>query len=243
VTATDSAQHLLFLLATILLAAPAAAAGPEQLEQVEPEGGAWQSEYYGEFGSTGRFGRSHALEALYGVSDRLALGVEIEGEAEAGDFTVEEVGALALLRLTDPETAPLGVGTLLSASFDRDGNLSEAEARLIVERQDERSWLQLNVMLRHVDEEDGSSELLAYGWNASGKVADIFWLGVEGSGQPARLGGLEAGFENGHFVGPAALFEFEPSANSELELGIAWFGRFAGEGPKSTVRFFAQFGF
>ena len=82
----------------------------------------------------------------------------------------------------------MGAGIMASVRLDDSGTLSEAEARLIVEQQSEKWWGQANIMLRHVNEDGERGELLAYGWNISHAIADSVWLGVEGSGQAARLG-------------------------------------------------------
>ena len=71
-----------------------------------------------------------------------------------------------------------------SVRFDEDVKLSEAEARLILEQKTDRFWGQGNVMLRHANEDGEKGELLAYSWNLSTALADDFWLGIEGSGQP-----------------------------------------------------------
>jgi hypothetical protein len=223
--------------------APAYAEAPEQLDQLEPEGGEWQAEYYGQFGSTDGNERQHSLEIYYGVSDSLAIGVEVEAEAEDGDFGFGEAGISALYKFNDPEEAPLGLGVLLSARLDDEATLSEAEARFIAEKKSDTWWGQANVMLRHVNEDDEKGELLAYGWNLSHSVTDQFWLGVEGSGQIAKLGGFDLGFDKAHFIGPAAMLELEVAEDKEVEIGFAWFRRLSDESPRNTARFFVQFDF
>ena len=219
---------------------PAYAESPEQLDQLEPDGGEWQFEYYGQFGTTDDTERQHSFEAYYGVSDTLAIGVEIEGEAEDGDFEFGEAGVSLLYKFKEAEDGELGVGVMGSVRFDEDVNLSEAEARLILEQKTDRFWGQGNVMLRHANEDGEKGELLAYSWNLSTALADDFWLGIEGSGQAARLGGFDGDFEPAHFAGPAITYEWEPVEDAEIEFGLAWFRRLGDEGPRNTVRLFIQ---
>jgi hypothetical protein len=229
--------------AAICLAAPASAEGPEQLDQLEPGNGEWQVEYNGQFGSTAAFERLHSVEAFYGVSEALAVGIEAEAEAVAGELRFGEASLVGLFRIADANSAPLGAGLMLAAGLDDDGGLAEAEARLILEKQTERWWGQANIMLRHANEDAESGELLAYGWNLSHVIADGIWIGVEGSGQAARLGGFGAGFDAAHFAGPAFACELEPSQDSEVEIGLAWLFRLGDEGPRQTARLSVQFSF
>jgi hypothetical protein len=216
---------------------------PEHLDQLEPGNGEWQVEYAGQFGSSETVERPHGIEAYRGISDAIAVGVEIEGEVDDGDFRVGEFGLSLLTRFGSQEEGELGTGALLSASIDDEGNLSEAEARVIVEQKGDAWWGQANAMLRHVNEGGEKGELLAYGWNISRAVTDNVWLGVEGSGQAARLGGFAGGFERAHFAGPALLVELEPAEDKELEIGLAWFRRLGDNGARNTARLFVQFGF
>lgn len=76
-------------------AAPASAqGGPEQLDQIEPEKGKWQVEYFGAFGGDG----GQVVEALVAVSDWLVLGVEIEMEGPRDRLKLESLGLVVLVR-------------------------------------------------------------------------------------------------------------------------------------------------
>jgi hypothetical protein len=233
------------VVAAISLSYPTAAWAetPEGLDQLEPDAGEWQLEYNGQFGSTKAAERPHEIEAYYGVSDKLAIGVEVEGEAEDGDFSVGEFGVSLLYRFTEADDGELGAGLMVSAALGDDGGLSEAEARFIVEQKSDKWWLQGNAMLRHANEDGDKGELLAYGWNVSHAVAGNFWFGLEGSGQAARLGGFAGGLDKAHFAGPAAVVEIEPSESSEIEIGLAWFRRLGDEGPRNAARLFVQMSF
>ena len=96
----------------------------------QPGAGEWQVEYNGQFGTTDDTERQHSVEAFYGVNDRLAIGLEVEAEAEDGDFGFGEAGLSLLYRLNDAEKGQLGAGIMASARLDESGTLSEAEARL-----------------------------------------------------------------------------------------------------------------
>lgn len=208
-------------LALLVAAGPALAAGPEQLEQLEPDGGRWQLEYYGLVADGEE--DEHSAQILYGLTDRLALGLEIESE----DFA-----PTALYRFADPEEDPVGIGVEAQAEFDGDFSLASLEGRLIVEKRAPLWWAQGNVMLRHEREAGAWESELAYGWAASRGLGEGLWFGVEGSGQ--------AGSDGGHYVGPAITIEREPMRGPEVEIGLAYQRRVGGEGPDDSVRMFVQ---
>lgn len=227
--------------AAILPQTSAHAEAPEQLDQLEPDGGEWQAEYFGQYGSTDGAERQHAIELFYGVSDSFALGVEIEADAEDGELGFGEAGISALYKFNDPEEAPVGLGVMLSARFDGDFVISEAELRVIAEKKTAQWWVQANAMLRHAHEDGEDGELLAYGWNLSHAVTEQLWLGVEGSGQAARLSGFDLGFEKAHFAGPAVVLDLDMGEDRDVEIGFAWFRRLSDSGPRNTARIFVQF--
>lgn len=233
-------MRVLLLLAACLLAAPAAGAAqaPEQIDQLEPSRGEWQAEY---FATIGRRGPSeHAIEAMYGVSDRLAVGLEIEAEYEAGELAFETLGPKALYRFTG-EGAPVAMGIQLQLGFDSDARLAEAEARLIVEAQSESWWAQGNLMVRRSSDGPWAATRLAYAWSLQHRVAKVAWFGLEASGQSAALWSQTGtGNEPGHFAGPSLTLAWEPSPGHELELGVAYLHRLASEGAGDTARMFFQ---
>lgn len=207
-----------------LAASSARAQGPEQLEQLEPNGGQWQLEYYG-------VARAHSLQALYGISDRLALGAEIEGEARGGRLSLEGVTPTALYRFSDPDAAPFGVGVEVQAEFDPKMHFAGGEARLILEHKGPRWWAQGNAMLRATRDAGDWQVNAAYGAAASRAIARGLWLGIEASGQPDHGGG--------QFAGPALTFEHD-MGGAEVEIGLAYQGRIDGEGPRDSLRVFVQ---
>lgn len=229
----------LFAIAALLLtAAPAAAQeGPEELEQLEPDGGRWQIEYYGIAGR--HASDSHALQLLYGVSDHLALGIEADGEWRGDRLRLDGVAPTLLYRFSDAEEG-FGVGVELQAELDGHARFAGAEARLILARRSARWWGQGNAMLRHVREDDAAATGLAYGWTLNRAAGGGLWLGVEGSGQAGRIGGSPLAIgDGGHFLGPALTFE-TVLPHGEIEIGIAWLRRIAGEGARDSARLFVQ---
>lgn len=218
------------------------AQSPEQLEQLEPDDGEWQAEYYGTFGSTKGAERSHSVELYHGIAPGLAIGAEVEAEADGGKLSFDELMLAAIATLRDDDDRGPGLGVMASAGFDRQLNLSGLEARLIIEQESDTWWWQGNVMLRR-QLGDNRGTMLAYGWSLQRAVANNVWLGFEGSGQAARLAGFAAGAERGQFVGPSLTAEIKTGKNSEIELGLAAFRRVAGDGPRQTVRLFVQAGF
>jgi hypothetical protein len=232
------------ILAWLLLGAPvhALAQGPEQLDQLEPGPREWQAEYFVAHGS-GDAGE-HALEILYGVGGPLAVGVEIEAENEGGGLRLETIGVKALYRFTAAD-APVGIGLQLGLGVDGHAALSEIEARLIVETRDESWWAQANVMLRREGRGDEAEAGLAYAASLQHALGGIAWLGIEASGRSAPIWrasmGAEAG--EGHRAGPSLTFDFEPAPGREIELGLAYFRRIGGEGPRDIGRAFVQLSF
>lgn len=230
---------LLALAALLLVPAPALAAGPEELEQLEPESGEWQLEYNVLVGSDGE--AEHAVQTLYGVADNLALGIEVEGASDGDGLDIEGFAPTALILFSDAEAEPFGLGLELQAEFEGEVELSGLQARLIAERRTGSWWAQANLMLRHNREEGASATGLAYAWGLSRTIREGLWLGFESSGQAARVGGSSAVFDRGnHFVGPSLTFEPRISADHEVEMGLAWHHRIAGEGPRDSVSLFVQ---
>ncbi|MDH7973331.1 hypothetical protein QH494_14165 [Sphingomonas sp. AR_OL41] len=227
------------------MASPACAQAPEQIEQLEPGKGEWQLEYYGFFGKVDDDdGNEHSLQAMAGVSEHLALGMDLQTSWSAGRLTVETIAPTALYRWSDPDNDPIGIGIELQAALDRHASLAGAEARLIVEKRSRRWWGQANLILRHTRADGATASSIAYGWSLARAVAPRLWLGAEGSGQAVRLDGDPSLAPVGaHFVGPALTWRPERPGKAEVEIGIAWLRRAAGTGPASTARLFVQLEF
>jgi len=219
--------------------APAHAEGPEQLEQLEPGRGAWQAELFGTYGRQ----QTQVAGALYGVSDRLALGVEAEAARADGPLRLDTLGLAALLRLRDPEARPIGVGVALQAAFGRGARLAEVEGRVIVEHRSGRWWLQGDVIARHAREPEASGTGIAYAGSAQHALGHSFWLGLEASGQLARIAGDPALAPAGqHYLGPSLTME-RSAGRGGIEIGLAYLYRIAGRGPGPAPRVFVQLTF
>lgn len=221
------------VLALMLLApSPALAQGPEQLVQLEPSKGEWQLEYSGAYGGEDE----HEVEALFGVTDRLAFG----GEAEFEGGVIESAGFAAVYRFAKPGEHGLGLGAALSLSVDRSGHLAAAETRVIAEGRGSRWWLQGDLILRHRREDGMGGTGGAYALSLQHALAEDLWFGIEASGQAVRLGGAEALAPRGHHhAGPSLTIERE-LGERELEVGVAWMQRIRGEGNGSGPRLFVQ---
>ncbi|WP_404333504.1 hypothetical protein AB2M62_10410 [Sphingomonas sp. MMS12-HWE2-04] len=227
-----------------LLASAAAPAwaqnGPEQLEQIEPDKGEWQLEYFGAFGGSGE----QAVEASYAVSDRIVLGAQVEVEGPRGGLTVESAGLGALVRLIEPTEAPIGLGLQFEVSVDRDGRIAELEGRGIAETRTPKWWLQADLILRRVREDRAQATGLAYATSIQRGLGEDLWAGIEASGQIARLSGEDEAAPAGqHYLGPSLTIERPIGRGAEVELGFAWLQRVRGRGPGSGPRIFAQFVF
>lgn len=219
----------------------ASAQAPEQIDQLEPGGGEWQAEYFGTFGPGGE--REHALETMFGLTDRLAVGVEIEAEYSEGAIAIDTAGLKALYRLTG-DAAPVALGLQVQLGFNDHARLAQAEARLIAEVQSDAWWAQANVMFRHSREDGENATGLAYAWSLQHSLGASAWLGLESSGQFAPLWrSAGAGAEAGHFAGPSLTFEWEMQGGNEIEFGLAYFRKIGGDGPPGSGRIFVQLGF
>ena len=218
---------------------PAQAAGPEQLEQLEPGGGEWQFEYHSLIGRGSE--DEHSLQTLKGVSDHLAIGVEVEAEWSAGTLKFDGFAPTVLYRFSDGSNR-IGIGVAAQVEFAGDLSIASTEARLILEKRSRRWWGQGNLIVNRLSEDGESGIGLAYGWGLSRSIAADVWVGAEGSGQAARLAGSASAIpEGGHFFGPALTIEHELDSGSEFEIGIAYLHRIAGEGPLDAARLFVQF--
>jgi hypothetical protein len=92
--------------------------------------------------------------------------------------------------------------------------------------------------------EDGAAGTgLAYAASVQRSLGGDTWLGIEASGQLARLdGATELAAAGRHYAGPSLTADL-PIGASEVELGFAWLQRLRGDGPGSGPRIFAQFTF
>lgn len=223
----------------LLLPRPVLAQGPESLDQLEPGAGEVQAEWRGDFGGEGEQG----FELLIGLSDRLVIGAEAEFEGPRDGLAFEEVSAVVMYRLADPEDVPVGFGVMGEVAIGRGGRLSGLEARGIVEVQRGGWWLQGNAMLRHAREDGARGTGIAYSASAQRDVGGL-WLGIEASGQAARLSGApELAPQGSHYAGPGLTIERDFGDNSEVEIGAAWLHRLKGDGAPSGPRLFVQITF
>ncbi|AJP71560.1 hypothetical protein [Sphingomonas hengshuiensis] len=219
-------RPLLYCIA-LMLATPALAQ-VEQLEQIEPSAGEMQAEIFG-----GPGGQS--IEALAGISDRLALGGEVEFE----DGRIESAGLAALVRFSDPETRPIGLGVEAQASLGAGGRLHEIEVRGLFESRGAKWWLQVNPIVRTVREDGASGTGIAYAASIQRRIGGV-WLGGEASGRLARIGGDPMLAPRGEqYLGPS--ITLQPRGGAEI--GLAWLERIAGRGTRSGPRAFLQFEF
>jgi hypothetical protein len=228
------------IIAVMVALCPMAAhaeARPESLDQLEPERGEWEIEWFGSFGGDGE----QEVEILHGLSDRVAIGGEIEFEGPGGGLEFESASAVMLYRFSDPSDDPVGLGVKGEAAIARGGKLARLEARAIAEVQTPRWWLQGNVILRHAREDGERGTGLAYAASLQTQVAGA-WLGIEATGQAARLSGdPDAAPRGNHYAGPSLTFERDIGEDAEIEIGLAWLQRLKGNGAGSGPRVFVQF--
>lgn len=225
--------------AGLLATTPQFAIAQESLDQLEPGKGEWQVEWLGDFGGGGEQG----FELLAGVTDNLVIGAEAEFEGPRDRLLFEEASAIMMWRFANPENVPVGLGVMAELAMDRGGRFSGLEARAIVEVQNEQWWLQGNAILRHAREGGRRGTGVAYSASVQRSVAGL-WLGIEASGQAARLSGDEELSPQGdHYAGPSVTLERDVGEKSEVEVGLAWLQRIEGNGAPSGPRVFVQFTF
>lgn len=224
----------LCLILTIAFATPALAKGPEQFYEPGPGNGGTRLEYDGQIGVTTGTPRAHSAELFHGVSDRLAIGIEVEGGAEDSRFSVEDFGLGAIVGLTRKD-APVEAAIMVQAGITTTGSFPQLETRLLLKHRRGPANLLANVIIRRVDDiEQGAS--LGYAASAHFDLADGLALGAEASGQAARLAGYDLGFETAHFVGPSLMVSKE-AGNAELNFGVRYLRRIdPGAGYRDTVR-------
>lgn len=223
-------------------AVQAGAEAPEQIYKPGPHEGHSHLEYNGQIGKTAHAARPHGVELFHGVSDRLALGIAVESEAEDSHFKVEKIAIGALIGLTR-EDAPVHAAMLVLAGVTTDGDFPQLETRLIVEHKS-GPWAALgNVYLRRIDaHEQGTS--LGYAATLHHKIADHFSLGAEVSGQAARLSGYAHGFDAAQFAGPSATVTWDLAGGKEIEIGVKYLRRIdSGSTHRDTVRMAFGFAF
>ena len=231
------------LLQFLLWASAASAQEPQELEQLEPGRHELQFEYQSLVRMTdGDAGDTHSLSVAYGVSDRLALGLELQGERVGATFAVDTLDLSALYHFAALNEGSLKLGMKVSAGLNRHGQLAQAEVRLIAEQIGSEWWLQGNIIAEHERANGSRNFTLAYIANASHNLVSNIWLGVEVSGSMSGLAGTAEG-ERGHFIGPSASVEYDFSKSADVEVGAVYLARIAGTGPANSVRLFVQINF
>jgi opacity protein-like surface antigen len=221
------------LLSAAIASVAASAQVPEQLDQLELDSGEWQAEYFGTFRRGD--GQDHALELIAGVSDRLAIGFELEGQAEGRAIRIENIGPKIQYRFTSRD-APVGVGLQIQAGFSSGALLTEVEARLIVEGRSAHWWGQADAILRRSAEKRDVAVASAYAWSLQYGLGRSVWLGMEGSGKLAGPG------DAAHFIGPSVTFEINPASRYEIEVGLASLVTMQGTGSPAMLRIYVQLG-
>lgn len=206
---TTGARHARALLRLVLgcalagAASAAAAAGSagdppapfEPLEQLEIEAGAWSAEMITDI-AAGPL--SSELQFTRGVSDALAVALEIESEAGGGRLAIDQIGLTALVRLTGQDAAPVAAGALVKFAAGGDGRLAGAALGLVAER-DVGPWAaSANLTLRHQRDDGAAGHALDYAWSLKRRLGGAIALGAEGGGPLAVSAALG---DRRHFIG------------------------------------------
>jgi len=230
---------------------PAAAANPEQVQDLGPKKGETGTQYVGQLSDADGTdeAREHSLQFLHGFSDSLALGGELQlgyrsGPEAANGFSVDYGSAIAVLRFSDAENDTVGAGLWLQAGLDTDGELATLESRFILEKKTDDWWAQGNAIVRRVNDEQEEGSYLAYSARASRSLGKSLWLGVESSGQVARISGFQQEpFDSAVYVGPSLFYEGE-IGNREAIFGLSYLHRVDEHEPlRNVFQLSAELGF
>lgn len=148
-----------------------------------------------------------------GVSDALALGVEIEFEREDGSLKIDEVTAQAKLAVTDPGDGGLGLGVQLAAGYAFAVRQFAIETVLIaaIER---KGWSTAANLIVSAREGRLDAYDLRYAARLDRPLPGGFSIGLESGGEIASQD------PRGHWIGPViALESAAGSAMPAIELG------------------------
>jgi hypothetical protein len=225
-------------------AAPAMAEAPEQLYGSAPDRGQIEVEYNGQFANGEPDERPHSLELFAGISDRVAIGLEIEGESEGegGTFRTEEYALGALIDLT-PQDAPVSVIVLAQVGIGHDGSFPHLQGRLIVGHEGEKWLWNSNLILRREASNEPTTDL-AYAATAQQRFGSGFRAGLEVSGQIDRLAGPRDEFDPAHYAGPTVGFEAGDEGGTGFEVSLTYLWRIdRGDASRRTVRANFEFRF
>jgi hypothetical protein len=227
----DSLGAVLLLLTCV----PAAAQTAETVEGLGPQQGDWELEYVGEFGDANgsKDKRQHSGQSFYGVKDWLALGGETQLSYRSGPLVKQDRlyfdydSAIAIVRFSDPEKDPVGLGFWVQAGLDvSDGELARLEARFIAEKKALHWWGQANLMIRRVNQEKQEGGYVAYALRLRHAIGSSTWIGGEASGQMLELGGFaREPLEKGHYLGPNLMQEIGLGNHARLRLGVSYLHR------------------
>ena len=225
----------------LLAAAPANAEAPERLYGSAPSQGHSLIEYNGQFLSSRGGHRPHEIEFYHGVGKTLALGIAAEGVASHGEFEVEKFSVGAHLNLS--KESPVKVSALVQTGITTDGNFPQLEGRLIAQTEAGPLRMLGNAIVRRVEHDEDEGTYLGYAAVVDGEIADHVRLGVEASGQFARLEGFSHHhFHRAHYAGPSLTAAFEMPHHRELELGVKYLRRLDSDHEyRDTIRLVAGF--
>lgn len=228
--------------ALLVGAHPAAAANPEQVQDLGPKNAETSLQYVGQWSDADGTdeAREHSMQFLHGSSDRVALGGELQLGYRSGPDVKDGVSmdygsAIALVRFSDAEKDPVGAGVWLQAGLDTDGELATLESRFILEKKTADWWAQGNAIVRRVNDEQEEGTYLAYSARASHSLANSLWLGLESSGQVTRISGFsKQPLDPAVYVGPSLYYEGEISGN-EAKFGASYLRRVDEHEPLRNV--------
>ena len=183
---------------------------------------------------------SPALAADPEQVEQLEPGIEVEGIWSEGSARGESVAPTLLYRFSDASDG-LGLSVIGQVELAADLEPMGVEASLVLERQTRRWWGQGNVMINTAREDGQSASALGYSWRISRSVGKALWLGVEGLGRAAQLGGVAADDDvRGHFVGPALTIARPLRPGAKVEVSASYLRRIADEGPRQVVQLSVQ---
>jgi hypothetical protein len=224
-------KRILVLLATLASASPAFADSmADQVERLDVERGERELEVQSVYASAVEDEPSVMtldIQGEWGVSDRLALGFELESVREGAEgFEAEAFALQAKYVVLDPEDAAIGFGAQLSLERDFQEEATEAELRLLAETRAGGLVFAGDVQIEGVlDGEEDEDVAVRYSARAD-------WARSWGALSLEAGGDLKTDEETRAWLGPVATFDgFGPVA-----IELAWFAPLSDATPDTQAR-------
>ncbi|MEZ5655723.1 MAG: hypothetical protein R3E04_07535 [Sphingobium sp.] len=165
----------------------------------------------------------------YGVTDTLALGVQVEFEREGRDaLAFSTLGLQAKWALLNGDDAPIGIGMQPAIVIDRAGRIG-SETYFIAEMQREQTDLVAN-LIYSTEPGHWGEDALAYVLRADREIGEALAFGLETGGD---LSGESAG---AHWIGPVMTVSPGDDGGALPAFELSLFGPLSAKAPAIQIR-------